>query len=78
RRAPRTPFGGEYIVFARRDGAPRVARVRTSLTDFAYASVLSGLEPADSVYILPTAWLLAEQQRRDDWIRRRVGGPLGQ
>lgn len=71
-------FGGEYIVFVRRDGAPRAVRVRTGLTDFAYTAVVSGLLRTDSVFILPTAGLLAEQQRREDWIRQRVGGPLGQ
>ncbi|MGH7608171.1 MAG: efflux RND transporter periplasmic adaptor subunit, partial [Gemmatimonadales bacterium] len=71
-------FGGEYIVFVRRGGEPRAVRVQTGLTDFAYTAVLSGLTRTDSVYILPTAGLLEQQQRREDWIRRRVGGPLGQ
>jgi hypothetical protein len=66
------------VVFVLRDGEPRAARVQTGLTDFAYTSVLAGLEPTDSVFILPTAWLLDEQQRRADWIRQRVGSPLGQ
>jgi HlyD family secretion protein len=80
---PNTPpsralFGGDYVVFIKRDGAPRAVRVHTGLTDFAYTAVLSGLERGDSVYILPTAGLLNEQQRREEWIRDRVGGPLGQ
>ena len=74
----RTLFGGEYVVFVRRNGASHAVRVTTGLTDFAYTAVVSGLERTDSVFILPTAGLLDEQQRRDDWIRRRVGGPLGQ
>ena len=71
-------FGGEYVVFVRRDGAPRAVRVRTGLTDFAYTAVVAGLRPGDSVFILPTAGMLEEEQRRQDWIRQRVGGPLGQ
>jgi HlyD family secretion protein len=71
-------FGGEYVVFVRRDGAPRAVRVRTGLTDFAYTAVVAGLRAGDSVFILPTAGMLEEQRRREDWIRRRVGGPLGQ
>ena len=67
-----------YVVFAKRDGAPHAVRVRTGLTDFAYAAVLSGLSANDSVYILPTAGLLDEQARREERIRERVGNPLGQ
>jgi HlyD family secretion protein len=77
RPAPRL-FGGEYIVFVRRGGEPRALRVQTGLTDFAYTAVLSGLTGSDSVFILPTAGLLEEQQRRETQIRERVGGPLGQ
>ena len=74
----RALFGGEYIVFVKRDGSPQAVRVRTGLTDFAYTTVLSGLTRGDSVYILPTAGLLEEQQRSQEWIRDRVGSPLGQ
>ena len=74
----RAAFGGEYVVFAKRDGTARALSVRTGLTDFAYTAVLSGLAATDSVYILPTAGLLDEQERRDQWIRQRVGSPLGQ
>lgn len=74
----RTLFGGEFVVFVKRDEVPQAVRVRTGITDFAYTDVLSGLEPDDSVYILPTAGLLDEQRRREQWIRQRVGSPLGQ
>ena len=78
-RAPdRTLFGGEFVVFVKRDDIPQAVRVQTGITDFAFTDVLSGLEPDDSVYILPTAGLLDEQQRREQWIRQRVGSPLGQ
>jgi len=69
--------GRSYVVFAVRDGMIRAVNVRTGLTDFDYSIVLSGLAPGDSVVILPTAGLLAEQAQRQEWINRRVGSPLG-
>jgi hypothetical protein len=50
--------------------------VQTGLTDYDYTVVLAGLTEADSVFILPTAGLLEERQRRGEFIRERVGGPL--
>ena len=73
-RAPDPTLGGEYVVFAVRNGEFRVVLVRTGLTDFDYSAVLDGLAPGDSVVILPTAGLLSEQAERQEWIERRVGG----
>ena len=70
-------FGGEYLVYVRRQGAPEAVRVKTGLTDFDYAAVVSGLHQGDSVYILPTGGLLTDQARREQRIRQRAGG-LGQ
>ena len=72
-----TLFGGEYIVFVLREGRPRATRVRAGLTDFDYTAISAGLEAGDSVLLLPTAGLLAEQQRRESWARERAGSPLG-
>ena len=69
-------FGGRYVVFALRNGGPWAVPVRTGLTDYDHTVVLEGLSEADTVFILPTAGLLEERQRRGDWIRERVGGPL--
>lgn len=70
--------GGEFVVFTMRNDTVRVVPVRTGFTDFDYSMVLSGLVAGDSVVILPTAGLLADQERRQEWINRRVGGgPLG-
>lgn len=70
-------FGGEYVVFALRNGAPRAVPVQTGLTDYDYTAVLAGLTANDTVVILPTAGLLEEQAQRQGWINRRVGSPLG-
>ncbi len=68
----------QFAVFAVRDGRVRLVPVSTGLTDFDYSVVHSGLQLGDSVMILPTAGLLADQERREEWIQRRVGnGPLG-
>lgn len=75
-RAPLSAFGGRYVVFAMRDGSPAPVRVRTGLTDFDYTAVLEGLTEADTVVLLPTTGLLEDQQRREERIRERVGGPL--
>lgn len=70
--------GGEFVVFTMRNDTVRVVSVRTGFTDFDYSAVLSGLVAGDSVVILPTAGLLADQERRAEFINRRVGGgPLG-
>lgn len=66
------------VVFRVVDGAPQLTPVRTGLTDYDYTVVLEGLSEGDTVLILPTAGLLADQSRRQEWIQRRVGGgPLG-
>jgi HlyD family secretion protein len=71
-------FGCDYLVYVRRDGAPSAVRVRTGLTDYDYAAVLSGLHPGDSVYVLPTGGLLTEERQREQRMRQRAGGALGQ
>ena len=67
-------FGGNYIVFAMRDGVPTPIPVRTGLTDLDYSEVISGLTEADTVLILPSASLLASQQEMQDRIQRMTGG----
>ncbi|MEZ4585338.1 MAG: efflux RND transporter periplasmic adaptor subunit [Gemmatimonadales bacterium] len=66
-----------YVAFVVEGGQPRPVAVRAGLTDFDYTAVLAGLEAGDSVLILPTSGLLEEQQEREQWVRERVGGPLG-
>ncbi|MGH7542040.1 MAG: hypothetical protein ACRELC_13685, partial [Gemmatimonadota bacterium] len=65
-------YGGEYIVFVARAGRPVAVRVRTGVTDLDYSEVLAGLAPGDSVYILPSANLVREQQEREERIGERT------
>lgn len=67
-------FGGDYVVFVMRDGIPTAVSVRTGLTDLDYSEVVSGLQPTDTVIVLPSASLLAsleQQQEFQDRIRSR-------
>ncbi len=46
-------FGGDFIVFALRDGVPKPIPIRTGLTDLDYHEVLAGdLTEADSLVVL--------------------------
>jgi multidrug efflux pump subunit AcrA (membrane-fusion protein) len=69
---------GSFVAFKLDSTGVRVVSVRTGLTDYDYSMVHEGLVPGDSVLILPTEGLLADQARRSEWVQRRVGGgPLG-
>ena len=41
-----------------------------------YTVIVSGLEQGDSLVVLPTSGLIEELERREEWVRQRVGGPL--
>jgi HlyD family secretion protein len=69
--------GGDYIVFAIRDGALSAIPVRTGLTDLDYSEVVSGLIEGDTVLVLPSASLLASQREFQERIANRVGGLPG-
>ena len=70
-------LGGDYIVFALRDGVPTAVQIRTGLTDLDYSEVLSGLSEGDTVMVLPSASLLASQREFQERISNRVGGLPG-
>jgi HlyD family secretion protein len=63
-------FGGDYIVFALRDGKPTPVPIRTGLTDLDYSEVVSGLTAEDTVLILPSASLVASQQEMQERMQR--------
>jgi HlyD family secretion protein len=69
-------FGGEYVVFALRGGAPTALRIRTGLTDLDHSEVVSGLELGDSVLILPSAGLVRSQQQFRERMDRMTGGTM--
>jgi hypothetical protein len=66
-------FGGDYIVFVRRNGEVFPVHIRTGLTDLDYSEVVSGLSESDSVIILPSASLVAQQQEWRDRMSRMAG-----
>ena len=70
-------FGGNYIVFAMREGEPTPIPVRTGLTDLDYSEVVNGLTDADTVLIMPSASLIASQQAFQERVQSRAGGLPG-
>jgi HlyD family secretion protein len=66
--------GGRYIVFAKRDGRPTPVWIRTGLTDLDYSEVVEGLQPGDSVYVLPSASLIQSQQDMKQRMNQITGG----
>jgi HlyD family secretion protein len=67
-------FGGQYIVFVKRGGAPTAHNVRTGITDLDYSQVIQGIEPGDSVLLLPSASMVQSQQDFKERINRVTGG----
>ena len=76
RNQPDTRFGGRYIVFARRGGTIVPLNVKTGLTDLDYTEVVSGLNPEDSVLVLPSASLVQSQQEFKERVTRVTGSGL--
>jgi HlyD family secretion protein len=74
RSANSTLFGGQYIVFVMRNGKPTAVQIQTGLTDLDYSEVRSGLTAQDTVLILPSASLLAQQQEQRNRMNRMTGG----
>ena len=77
---PSTPdyrFGGNFWVVVDDDGESRIVNVRAGLTDLDRVEIISGLEQADKVLLLPSAHLVETQEQLQRWITRRVGGVPG-
>ena len=70
-------YGGEFVVFVVRNGAPVATPIRTGMTDLEYAAVQSGLEVGDTVLVLPSTSLLQSQEQMQEWMNRRMGGLPG-
>jgi HlyD family secretion protein len=70
-------FGGRYIVFVRRAGQTTPVWVRTGLTDLDYSEVVSGLEPSDSVLLLPSASLVQSREQQQQRINERTRSGMG-
>ena len=67
-------FGGRYIVFVKRPGGAKPVWVQTGLTDLDRSEVVSGLEPTDSVLILPSQSLVQSQEEARERMNRITGG----
>jgi HlyD family secretion protein len=67
-------MSSRYIVFAKRNGQIQPVWIRTGLTDMDYSEVLSGLEPGDSVLLLPSASLVQSQADMKERMNRMTGG----
>ena len=67
-------FGGNYIVFVRRNGEPTPVYIRTGLTDLDYSEVVSGLTASDSVLVLPSASLVQQQTDQRNRMTQMTGG----
>ncbi|HET6798712.1 MAG TPA: efflux RND transporter periplasmic adaptor subunit [Gemmatimonadales bacterium] len=74
RRGPPQGAGSRYIVFVKRNGETTPVWVRTGLTDMDYSEVLDGVNPSDSVLVLPSASLVQSQQDMRERINRFSGG----
>ena len=75
RRRPRGPttdyrFGGDYWVFANRNGVPEPMPVRTGITDLEYSEIVTGLGAGDEVFLLPSSDLFRRQERMRNFTRR--------
>jgi len=64
-------FGGEYWVIAVRDDVIVPVIIQTGLTDLAYTEIVSGLEPGDSVLLLPSSSMFDTQARLREMISSR-------
>ncbi len=67
-----------FIVFVQRQGVPTPVPVKIGLTDLDYTEVLQGLEPSDSVLVLPSqdpGKLSAELRRRLALLTTSEGSP---
>jgi len=71
-------FGGDFwVVVKETSGASRIANVITGLTDLDRVEIVSGLDEADQVLLLPSAHLFETQQQLQQFIERRVGSVPG-
>lgn len=68
--------GGNYVVFKETAQGPVAVAVRTGLTDLDYSEVITGLQPGDSVLVLPSASLINSQQEFKNRIQSMTGGGM--
>jgi HlyD family secretion protein len=66
----------DYVAFVLRAGRPQAVPVGTGLVGSTYAEVVSGLVEQDTVLLLPSASLIASQQRLAERAERMGGAAL--
>jgi HlyD family secretion protein len=74
RRNNAADFGGNYVVFVKRNGKILPVNIRTGLTDLDYSEVVAGVQEGDSVLVLPSAGMIQSQQDMKQRINRVTGG----
>ncbi|HET8763408.1 MAG TPA: hypothetical protein VFM12_08315, partial [Gemmatimonadales bacterium] len=67
-------YGGSYIVFVKRGTEIKPVHITTGLTDLDYSEVTRGLQPTDSVLLLPSAGLIQSQQEFQQRVNQMTGG----
>lgn len=68
-------FGGRFIVFTMKNGKPAPVYIQTGLTDLDYSEVTMGLAEGDSVLMLPSASMVAQQQQLQQRMSQMSGLP---
>jgi len=69
-------FGGEFWVVIDSD-EQEIRKVRTGVTDLNNVEIVSGLDEAERVLVLPSSHLIETQQDLQNFIKRRMGGVPG-
>ena len=54
-----------------------IRKVRTGVTDLNNVEIVSGLDEAERVLVLPSSHLIETQQDLQNFIKRRMGGVPG-
>ncbi|MEJ2128772.1 MAG: efflux RND transporter periplasmic adaptor subunit [Woeseiaceae bacterium] len=70
-------FGGHFWVVADNNGTFEFRNVVTGITDLDRVEIAEGLQPDETVLILPSTHLVETQQELQRWISRRIGGVPG-
>jgi hypothetical protein len=63
------------VVFRLEGGKPVPVVVRTGVSNWEHTQVVSGLQPGDTVIILPSSSLLRQQEEFRDRMRNMSGQP---
>ena len=68
-------FGGQYWIFVYRNEEPVAQYIEAGLTDLDYSEVISGIDTAEQIILLPSSGLIMSQDRFKQWMGQVVGVP---